>query len=270
MPVDITNLPGPDKLALPAFHYEQATFWVALIAFLVACYAAWYAKEAFKAAEADLKISQTSLAIAQRRPALVASLTTRGQYVSYQGNPPYQVLTVEDAFVLVTVANGDAGERRCDAFFIEIRVPLSALSLAASARQMDQGLTYFPLSKVVTDTVLFPSGEAKTISFNVPLDYVTEDVQAEIEYRLKDDFTTYPARGYFKAMIDLPKVDKSTIIAPRDEAEGILKRVADSKRLLITGEGFAKYVQGIQNLNALGRVPSAERMAKAKEIVATF
>jgi hypothetical protein len=229
--VRVTNWPTPAPthspfsfpLAIPGVDVGWATFWLTAAAFLVAIAAVRYAYRAFKAAEEDLGISKRNLAVAQRTPQLEASFVCSNQ--SQQrvdiggGVICRQELTSQ---LTAFVTNGATGERRCDAFFIEIFVQRDALAFPDLAQMSCQGgpvgeeVRY---EEVVADQVLFPSGTAAPVQWHVPLRYVLEPSETEIKYRLKDDYREYPEKGYSIARVPLPMRRADMPIAPRDDVE---------------------------------------------------
>lgn len=268
VPTFVTNWPI-DKLALPAFIVEALTLVVAIAALGVAVSAGVYAYKAFKTAEEDLGISKRNLRVAQRTPQLEASFEV-GSQAGYGSMEGHEFVSLPDPYLIAHVSNSIKGERRCDAFYIEIIVPTGAFAKPRLAGMLDAGAGESQrFYQVVTDTVLFPAAPSTTIRFQLPLDYVTDPRDITIKYRLKDDFNNYPADGEYSVTVALPLRRRSAYVQPRDNIEQRFWAAAQN-HAQSPGSGYGAYMNAFEALEAAGPLNSEQRAAKGQEILQTL
>lgn len=278
--VRITNWPTPTPtaiptekpftlpLAIPGVDVAWATFWLTAFGVTVAIIAAAYAFKAFKAAEADLDISKRNFAIAARTPQLEASfsLIAEARMVDIGSGTIAQQWLAES--IDVTITNGATGERRCDAFFFEMFLPSDALSTAYFSQLLVNGPigAEFRLESVVSDRVLFPSGSAAPLKFNVPMRHLSEPREIAVKYRIKDDYNTYPSTGYLTTLLTIPPWDRHAFFAPRDDAEqamwgtakGRIERIEQARRA---------YSVAFERLEDEGRIAVLLRIERGRQII---
>ena len=279
-PARIANFPTQLPTATPQWTYNigiphvdvgWATFWVAVVALAIAVLAALYAKRAFRAAEDDLTISKSNWEMVTRAPKLAVAFEVEPpQIVNASGCPRGDHITYSQPNLKATVWNTEDGKRRCNAFFIEVVVPVEALSLPERARLVTEPNTGVICQSAVKQKVLFPGGGAEVVRFPFLFYYAATAREFELSYRMKDDYNDYPtdgetANGYLTVKLLLPIRPQFKFVTPRDAAEGELQRILSA--------GYAddsiwhqKYIHAFEQLDAGGFKTPPERMTAAQEI----
>jgi hypothetical protein len=270
-PSTTTALQWTYNIAIPHVDVSWATFWVAVVALAIAVVAAIYAKGAFKAAEDDLKISKANWEMATRTPKLAVSFEVeRPSGGSIMGCPRGGHHSYSMPNLRATVWNTVEGKRRCDAFFIEVVVPVEALSLPEQARLVTEPHMGFIRKSAVEENKLFPGGGASIVRLAFSFDYAARAGEFELSYRMRDDYSDYPPEGttpngYLTTTVRLPIRPQFEFVNPRDAAETEMQNIL-SAGYSDDEHWHDKYTHAFELLDASGFKAPDERMKAAQEI----
>jgi hypothetical protein len=279
--VKVTNWPTPSPLPKPEWTYNigihhvdvgWATFWVAAFALLVAIIAALYAKGAFKAAEDDLDISKRNWEMVNRAPKLTVKFDVPAPLGGSVGCPRGAHYNYNNPQLIATVWNTDEGKRRCDAFFIEVIVPVEAFSLPEQARLAAEPHYGFVTKSQVVQEMLYPGGGATAVAFEFPFNYAARAGSFTLQYRMKDDYNDYPPEkstltGYLSVEVQLPIRPQHAFVNPRDAAEMKLHKLLSSGHPNDDDSAWhGQYTHAFELLDAGGFKTPDERMKAATDI----
>lgn len=271
--------PTPDQMlpiALPHVDVSWLTLWITVVgvlvaaaALLIAIVAANYAKKAWQTAESDLRISKDNWETSQRSPDLVAWFTMDAPYEQHVGiDGAGRHVTYSYPVLKAFVMNTDKGKRRCDAFYIEVIVPIEALSKPEQARLNTQVAHYGTKSESRVHNVvpIFPGSRPVEVSFLFPLDYPSIARELTLQYRLKDDYHDYPPEGYMVAKVSYPSRPQSVFVNPRDDAENKLYSIIFEAGIDEAAK-YRKYVNAFELLElAPGPQTPQNRIKTAEEL----
>jgi hypothetical protein len=276
--VQVTNWPTPVStpaptatpwllpIAIPHVDVGWGTFWVTGVGLVIAIFAVVFAYKAFRAASDDLEISKETQRLASRKPFLQADFTlVEGGNNANFGN--YTMFVEGRAQLRARVWNGAEGQRRCDAFLLELQVATADLQHWFLCDQVTGpvGDTY-GFSKS-SEALLFPGSEPTFLEFGIWFAYREKPRAILIKYRLKDDYQEYPKSGFDETSVELSARPRGLEVAPHDTAEiGLWDFVRVNLENFPGADVFKSYREGLHDLTAAGVIDQKRRMELAKDI----
>lgn len=237
------------------------------MALFVAIVAAIFAYFAWRAAEKDLDISRRNWSMTLRQPILEAKFEVKPPDRGYSADNlgrKYQWMYPQ-FYALVT--NTREGTRRCDAFFIELLIPKTALSKDVQSRLLATSDEDVFHKSYVHTLPIFPGQEDLRLSFQFSLDWPTHHTEFVVRYRMKDDYNSYPpdANGWLQATVQPPIRERGEYIQPRDEAERKML-VMIQAAFTDLEKRYKAYTAAFQALDDLPALPMIERLERATSV----